>query len=61
MVVAWDDFSLPAGFIVWSVSAEVEFLKKRILWANWDVDELKERKAEFEGTQKFTMQLAGWP
>jgi hypothetical protein len=46
---------------VWAVSPEAEFLRGKFLWSNWDVDELKERKAEFEGTSKLTMGLSGWP
>lgn len=31
---------LSASFIVWSVSAEAEFLKGNMNWSNWDVEEL---------------------
>jgi hypothetical protein len=53
--------SLPAGFLVWAASPESEFLRGRMLWSNWDVDELKVQKTEFEGTPKFTIGLLGWP
>jgi len=53
--------SLPSGFLVWAASPEAEFLKGRVLWSNWDIDELKAQKAEFEDTSKFMVGLLGWP
>ncbi len=53
--------SLSSGFLVWAASPESEFLSGRMLWSNWDVDELKARKSEFEGTTKFMIGLLGWP
>jgi NAD(P)-dependent dehydrogenase (short-subunit alcohol dehydrogenase family) len=44
----WDDAQLPGQFAVWLASEEGEFLKGRLVWANWDVDELKARKGDFE-------------
>jgi hypothetical protein len=41
--------SLPADFLVWIVSPEAEFLKNKIVFAAWDVDELKSRKKEIVG------------
>ncbi|MCJ1378668.1 hypothetical protein MMC17_001767 [Xylographa soralifera] len=61
IVLPWDDMSLPSSFIVWAVSSEAAFLRGRLLWANWDVEELITRRVEFEGTPKFTMVLDGWP
>jgi NAD(P)-dependent dehydrogenase (short-subunit alcohol dehydrogenase family) len=43
---AWDDVQLSGHFAVWLASPEAEFLKGRFVWANWDVDELIERKEE---------------
>lgn len=37
----FDDFSLPAGVAVWLASPEAAFLHGRLIWASWDVDELK--------------------
>jgi NAD(P)-dependent dehydrogenase (short-subunit alcohol dehydrogenase family) len=34
---------LPAYFAVWLSSPEADFVKGRFLWANWDVNELKNR------------------
>lgn len=47
----WDDVRLPGQFAVWLASKEAEFLKGRFVWANWDVEELKGRQAEFEEDQ----------
>jgi len=60
-VLPWDDLELPASFAVWMTSPEAEFLKGKMVWANWDVEELKARKAEFEGTLNLTLWLQGWP
>lgn len=40
--------NLPAAFAVWLCSAEADFLKGRFLWAQWDVEELKAKKAKIE-------------
>lgn len=57
----FDDVSLPAGFNVWLASPEARFLKGKYLWANWDVDELKAKEKEIEGTSLLTLGLQGWP
>lgn len=44
----WDDARLPGHFVVWLASKEAEFLRGRFVWANWDVEEMVERKEEFE-------------
>ncbi|KAL4738162.1 hypothetical protein BDV11DRAFT_206150 [Aspergillus similis] len=46
---AYDDISLPADFLVWTASPEAEFLKNKIVFASWDVDELKARTKEIVG------------
>jgi NAD(P)-dependent dehydrogenase (short-subunit alcohol dehydrogenase family) len=56
-----DDVSLTAGFTVWAASKESEFLRGRVLWSNWDVDELMEKKNEFDDGGKFTVGLLQWP
>jgi hypothetical protein len=43
------------------VSPEAKFLRGKLVWANWDVDELKGMKKEIEETDKFTLGLLGWP
>lgn len=53
--------SLPADFSVWAVSSEAMFLAGRYIWANWDVDELKEMKEKIVGENLLVMGLRGWP
>jgi NAD(P)-dependent dehydrogenase (short-subunit alcohol dehydrogenase family) len=61
VLMDFDDVSLPASFNVWLASSEASFLKGKYLWANWDVDELKERRGEIEGTPFLSLGLIGWP
>jgi hypothetical protein len=52
---------LPGAFCVWLATPEAAFLKGRYLWANWDVEELKSRKAEIVADHTlFTIALGGW-
>ena len=46
---------------MWLASPEAKFLKGKFLWANWDVDELKAQAKEIEASQRFNIQLVGWP
>ncbi|KAL4933798.1 SDR family NAD(P)-dependent oxidoreductase [Aspergillus undulatus] len=54
---AYDDISLPAEFLVWIASPEAEFLKNKIVFASWDVNELKARKEEIVGGPPGTGEL----
>lgn len=56
-----DGIALPADFVNWAVSDEAKFLKGKLVWAHWDVEELIAMKGEIEGTDKFTLGLLGWP
>lgn len=49
--------SLPADFFVWIASPEAAFLKNKIVFAAWDVDELKGRKKEIVGGPPGTGEL----
>lgn len=49
--------SLPADFLVWIASPEAEFLKNKIVFAAWDVDELKARQKEIVGGPPGTGEL----
>ncbi|KAI4286206.1 MAG: hypothetical protein L6R38_000102 [Xanthoria sp. 2 TBL-2021] len=60
-MVAQDDSSLPASFIVWACSPEADFLKGKFVWANWDAEELKAREEEIRETDFLTLGLNGWP
>ncbi|KAL4814939.1 hypothetical protein BDW67DRAFT_164992, partial [Aspergillus spinulosporus] len=54
---AYDDISLPADFLVWTASPEAEFLRDKIVFAAWDVDELKARAKEIVGGSPGTGEL----
>ncbi|PYH87416.1 putative NADP(+)-dependent dehydrogenase [Aspergillus ellipticus CBS 707.79] len=56
-----DDISLPADFMVWLASPEAGFLSGRQVWANWDVEELKDKKEEILGGVDLTAGVYGWP
>lgn len=49
--------SLPADFLVWIASSEAEFLKDKIVFAAWDVEELKARQKEIVGGAPGTGEL----
>ncbi|KAI6838095.1 hypothetical protein KC340_g4394 [Hortaea werneckii] len=36
----WEDVNLPAGFCLWLASGQADFLHGRLVWTQWDVDEL---------------------
>jgi hypothetical protein len=59
--VSYDSIELPAHFAVWLCSEEARFLRGRFVWSNWDVDELKARRSEIEGTPLMTVNCIGWP
>ncbi|KAF9346188.1 hypothetical protein BGX26_002327 [Mortierella sp. AD094] len=59
--IQFDDLDLAGYFTVWAASPEAAFLKGKLIWSNWDVEELKARREELEGGQKLTMALDGWP
>ncbi|KAK1139251.1 hypothetical protein N8T08_001181 [Aspergillus melleus] len=54
---AYDDISLPADFLVWVASPEAAFLKNKIVFASWDVEELKAREKEIVGSPPGTGEL----
>ncbi|KDN62806.1 hypothetical protein CSUB01_02715 [Colletotrichum sublineola] len=53
----FDDISLPADFLVWIASAEAKFLNGKIVFAAWDVEELKSREKEIVGGPPGTGEL----
>jgi NADP-dependent 3-hydroxy acid dehydrogenase YdfG len=55
-----NDVELSGNFMVWLASKESEFARGKLLWANWDVDELKAKAEAIQGSSKFTMVLEGW-
>ena len=53
---------LGSNFIVWACSPEAAFLRGRMIWCNWDVDELKEKKEVIEKDPALmTTGVYGWP
>ncbi|KAK2024884.1 short chain dehydrogenase reductase [Colletotrichum zoysiae] len=54
---SFDDISLPADFLVWIASDEAKFLDGKIVFAAWDVEELKSRQKEIVGGPPGTGEL----
>lgn len=52
---------LPAHFTVWLASPEAAFLNGRTVWANWDVEELKNSAGAIQSGQLLTSGINGWP
>ncbi|KAL7934396.1 cellulase signal transduction associated dehydrogenase [Trichoderma chlorosporum] len=53
----FDDISLPSDFLVWVASPEADFLDGKLVFACWDVEELKSRKKEIVGGPPGTGEL----
>ncbi|KAL7910431.1 cellulase signal transduction associated dehydrogenase [Trichoderma velutinum] len=53
----FDDISLPSDFLVWIASPEADFLDGKLVFAAWDVEELKSRKKEIIGGAPGTGEL----
>ncbi|KAL4942336.1 hypothetical protein BDV06DRAFT_211920 [Aspergillus oleicola] len=58
---AFDSVDLPADFMVWLTSKEASFLRGRVVFANWDVEELKLRAQEIQNGLMLTTGVLGWP
>jgi hypothetical protein len=53
---------LPAHFMLWLSSGQgKKYLSGKMLWANWDVEELAAHAEEFAKEGLFTMGMTGWP
>jgi NAD(P)-dependent dehydrogenase (short-subunit alcohol dehydrogenase family) len=59
-MLAMDTPKLSAGFSLWAALPEAKFLSGKFIWANWDVEELKNLKEEISGN-KLTFGVEGWP
>ena len=56
-----DQPELPAGFAVWLAShPDARHLNGKFIWANWDINELLERKEEIQKRDLLTLTLKGW-
>ncbi|MCJ1403612.1 hypothetical protein MMC11_006835 [Xylographa trunciseda] len=56
-----DKAELPGGFCVWLASPEAEFLRSKVVWTNWDVEEMMAKKDEISKNPDFlTLGYNGW-
>lgn len=53
--------NLPAHFLVWLSQPKNKFLNGKVVWANWDVEELTARAEEIQGSSIMTIGTTGWP
>jgi hypothetical protein len=52
--------ALSGDFVTWAISPEARFLNGRFVWANWDVDEVKDTAPQLaKDPEMFTMGLRG--
>lgn len=62
---AKDDISLVSDFLVWIASSEAKFLDGKLVFAAWDVNELKQRQNEIvgqgPGTGELYLKFQGFP
>lgn len=56
-----DSVDLSANFLVWLSQPKTKFLSGKMVWANWDVEELEARQDEIKGSSMMTVGLEGWP
>jgi hypothetical protein len=52
---------LPASICVWLASPEARFLKGKLIWSNWDVEELIQRADEIKCSTLLNVNLNGAP
>lgn len=56
-----DKPELPAGFAVWlAAHPDARELNGKFVWANWDIDELLEKKVDIQKRDLLTLTLKGW-
>jgi NAD(P)-dependent dehydrogenase (short-subunit alcohol dehydrogenase family) len=55
-----DTSALPANFQVWLTTPEADFLNGKMVWANWDKDELLAQKKDIIDNHKLEMALTGY-
>ncbi|KAK8126134.1 uncharacterized protein PG998_001893 [Apiospora kogelbergensis] len=53
--------NLPAHFLVWAASREAEFLRNKLVFATWDVDELVARREEIANCPELLIGPNGFP
>jgi hypothetical protein len=48
--------------MVWAVSSEAAFLRGKMVWSNWDVDELKVKRDKITSDPGYlNLGMIGWP
>jgi hypothetical protein len=52
---------LPAHFLVWLSQPKTKFLNGKLVWANWDVEELCQQAEKIENSAMLTIGYEGWP
>jgi hypothetical protein len=52
---------LSADFLVWLSQPKTAFLGGKMLFANWDVEELCAKAEEIKDSDKLTIMYGGWP
>ena len=57
--IPWDQADLPGYFAVWLASNDAAFLAGRLVYATWDVDELKSRAEEIVDNDLLKIGLRG--
>ncbi|MCJ1283106.1 hypothetical protein MMC26_002433 [Xylographa opegraphella] len=59
--IDFDKAELPGEFCVWLASPEAVFLRNKIVWTNWDVEEMMARKDEISKDPEFlTLGYSGY-
>lgn len=53
--------TLPAHFLVWLSQPKNKFLNGKLVWANWDVEELTAKAEEIQNSALLTIGYEGWP
>ncbi|KAF1953535.1 NAD(P)-binding protein [Byssothecium circinans] len=56
-----DTATLPAHFLVWLSQPKTKFLNGKLVWANWDVEELFAKAEEIQNSTMLTIGYEGWP
>ncbi|KAL8905999.1 MAG: hypothetical protein Q9207_002284 [Kuettlingeria erythrocarpa] len=59
--VPMDSAALPAHFMLWLSCVRPEYLQGKLIWANWDVEQLKAAGSNIQGSSQMTITVGGWP
>ena len=55
-----DTVELGSHFAVWLCSEEAKFLRGRMVWCNWDVEEMKAKANRIASGSLLTSTVEGW-